>query len=58
MALSDAELKVLGEYVVWLEANASNFHQSLAQSLITSAPLWDASRQEFLAKEKANAPVS
>ena len=55
--MSDADLKVLGEYVVWLEVNGNNLMQSVAQGLITNAPLWDASRQEVLAKEKANAPV-
>jgi hypothetical protein len=44
------EARIIGEYLKWIEdGNANNMHQIIAASIIHAAPIWEKSRQEFLA---------
>jgi hypothetical protein len=48
---SDEE--ILGEYVIWLEANGNNFLQSMASAFMNAAPEWYASKLKYEAENGA-----
>lgn len=43
-----SQAEIIGEYVMWLEENGSNLHQSFAYSIIATAQNWHETKVESL----------